>query len=126
MKPLLSAPLALLAFHALTLVSCATTREEPKRERVPPRDEPPLVIIIEPAEPKPSRETPPRETPPRETPPTSPTSPTSPAEEEAPPTVLPDGVLPSLGRGEVPDRVPPEPPGLDRQRTMTVHVLDIG
>jgi competence protein ComEC len=101
------------------ITSCATSRpEETPRERIPPRDEPPLVIIIEPADPKdraPPRDTPSRETPPRDKPPV----------DEAP-TPVPDGVLPSLGRGEVPDHEPPEPAHLDRERTMTMHVLDIG
>lgn len=104
----------------LLAISCATTREEPTRERehVPPRDEPPLVVIVEPREPPPSTKP---EVPPG-------TSPGSAGEvpDGATPPVLPEGVLPSLGRGEVPDHVPPEPPDLDRERTMTMHVLDIG
>jgi competence protein ComEC len=115
-----------LLLAASAAASCATPRQEEKRERIPPRDEPPLVIIIEPAEPKdrPPKQAPP-DAPPRDAPRDAPPR-DAPPRDEPPATVPPDGVLPSLGRGEVPDHVPPEPPGLDRERTMTVHVLDIG
>ena len=112
-----------LLLSSLLMVSCATDGQDEKHQRVPLHDEPPLVIIVEPADPKTSK----RESPvtPDVPPGTSPGSAPEPTPAPpAPPT--PDGVLPTLGRGEVPDVEPPEPPGLDRERTMTVHFLDIG
>ena len=97
---------------ALLFASCATApapRPEP-----PPPEPPPLEIVILPRDDAPKKargDTPPRETAPQEAPAASAPS--------------PDGTLPVLGRGAFPEAAP-EPEGLDRAQTMSVHFLDVG
>lgn len=111
---------ALFAFVLLVVTGCTTAPEKRPERTVPYGEPPPLVVIVEPAEPKePAAPEPP---PPEDTEP----SPTTEPPPSPPVVVTPGELLPALGRGEVPDAEPPEPPGLDRAKTMTVHVLDIG